>query len=104
MEEIWKKIKGYHPSYEVSNRGRVRTTNYRHTGETHLIGVFNNSVGSVSATIKRDDGRYGQVTVHKLVAIAFKGYDPSRMSRILHLDGDKTNNRPENLHIIYHKK
>lgn len=55
----------------------------------------------------RKDGEFKLFRVHILVGIAFLGYDPSQYDRhnvhslvIDHLDGDKLNNRVDNLEVV----
>lgn len=36
-------------------------------------------------------------SVHRLICIAFHGVPPSKLAEVRHLDGDATNNRPDNL-------
>lgn len=43
------------------------------------------------------DGKYRTRLVHRLVAEAFHGLEPRGLRQVRHLDGDQTNNRPENL-------
>lgn len=100
MNEIWKKIDGFDPTYEVSDLGRVRTLNYSRTGKAGVIRPFANSIGSLSVSIKTDRGLYKQVLVHRLVAIAFLGYSHEKGRYIIHNDGDKTNNSSENLSFV----
>ena len=34
MTEIWKNIIGYNGKYQVSNTGKIRSTNYNNTNQT----------------------------------------------------------------------
>ena len=83
MKEIWKKV-SFNSSYEVSSLGRVKGPR----------GITYGSVGSrgyMQVCIKRKTKN-----VHVLVAQAFLGERPSGY-HVCHKDGDKTNNRIENL-------
>lgn len=54
-------------------------------------------------TIRREDGRWITVNVHVLVALAFHGPKPEGYE-CRHLNGDRNDNRPENLSWGTHKQ
>lgn len=108
MEEIWKDIEGYEGLYQVSNLGRIK----------RLASVVCHSNG-VCRTVKEkirkigySGARYGCVIlskngihkthhVHQEVAKAFLQYIPNRTTSVInHIDGDKRNNRVDNLEIV----
>ena len=93
--EIWKKIEGYEGLYEVSNEGRVRSLNYRHTGETKILKPAICYGGYLKVGLWKD-GNKKKFTVHRLVARAFL---PNILDfpEVNHIDEDKTNNRVKNL-------
>ncbi|TPV94108.1 MAG: hypothetical protein B7733_16985 [Myxococcales bacterium FL481] len=91
--EVWKPIPGY-VGYDVSNRGRVRSRCL--PGRPRIlrpwvtrrylkIGLFR-------------DGRRHRLRVHRLVAITFFG--PARGREVDHVDGNRLNNRLENLEYV----
>lgn len=91
-KEIWKRISGF-PKYQVSSFGRIRS--------------FQSGEALILKTRKIDGGGYkyvklypGTITmkVHRLVAIAFHGM-PSGLV-VNHKDGNKLNNRADNLEWI----
>lgn len=109
MEEIWRPVVGFEDSHEVSNIGRVRTVERtivrrasRWRGPTtqvvpqRVLGLRFVRGGYLRATISLD-GEQKQRPVHRLVAAAFLEPAPSPHHQINHKDGDKTNNRVENL-------
>lgn len=103
-EVIWRQ----HPrleNYEVSNDGRVRSTGFwieksRGSGTYwkpgRIIKFGYNEFGYLVAglTIKK---QMHHVKMHVLVCEAFHGPKPSPEMQVRHLNGDKLDNRPENL-------
>lgn len=87
-KEFWKSVKDF-PNYEVSNFGRVRNKNSGKILKTndndryYFVELFN------GGTSKR-------MRVHRLVAEAFVPKQDNK-TMINHIDGDKHNNKAENL-------
>jgi hypothetical protein len=81
--EIWRRVPGL--ALEASSEGRVRNSVTK-----KLRALSDNGKGYLAVSV----GSSSRKKVHRLVAAAFHG--PSdRLVR--HLDGDKLNNRPQNL-------
>lgn len=105
MKEEWKPIKGLESEYAVSDLGRVRSldrfvTNpgnpaggYSQRGQMLKVCTAKNGYSVVN--IGRDRTTY----VHRLVAEAFIGEIPHRLT-VNHIDGDKSNNSVANLEIV----
>lgn len=110
MKETWRPIKGLEGEYEASNFGRVRSidrfiTNpgnpnggYRQYGKLLIACAAKNGYNVVNIGKRR-----GTKYVHRLVATAFLGEIPQGMT-INHKDGDKSNNRIENLEIVTYRE
>lgn len=103
MNEIWKPVAGYEGIYEVSNLGRVRSldrevanrwgTTRKVAGTIRVISVKREGYCFVNLFRKQ---RGKPMYVHRLVAIAFIP-NPEGLPQVNHLDGDKSNNRADNL-------
>lgn len=92
--EVWKNIEKY-PGYQVSNLGRVRSLNYRRTGQVMVLKPRKNNWGYLQVILCKD-GKQKTCTVHRLVAIAFIP-NPDNLPCINHKDENKENNCVENL-------
>ena len=93
--EIWRDICGYEGLYKVSNFGRVKSL---HCGREKLLkaGVSNTGYANMSLTKTKTKKNFH---VHALVAGAFLP-NPEGKRELNHIDGNKTNNRVENLEWI----
>ena len=94
MGEIWKPIKGYEGLYEISNLGRARSLK-RATTNGKPLKLYHNKINGYVYITTSKDGVRKSVRAHKAVMVAFTGEHPGM--QINHIDGDKTNNRLDNL-------
>jgi hypothetical protein len=92
MKEIWKDIKGYEGLYQVSNLGRVKSFK----GKTPVIFKLNSAVTGYKECALRKDGNKEVIGVHRLVVMHFLPPQPDK-PWVNHKDGDKINNRVDNL-------
>lgn len=91
-QEIWKNIRQY-PNYEISNTGKIRNKKFKrflHPTTTvkgyKQVELFRNGIGKT-------------ILLHRIIAKEFVcGYKKNLF--INHIDGNKTNNLPENLEWV----
>ncbi len=104
MKEIWHPVAGFETHYEVSNLGRVRSIE-RYANNGHNNGlrklrsrVLKPSVGKAGYPLVTFsvDNIQSSHNIHRLVARAFIPNE-SNKPQVNHKDGDKTNNRVDNL-------
>lgn len=88
--EIWKPVKDFETSYEVSSFGQVRSYRTKQILKTYQI---NSGYSSIKFTIK---GERTSHLIHRLVAIAFLPKEEHK-KYVNHIDGNKTNNHVSNL-------
>lgn len=100
--EKWKNIKGYEGKYEVSNCGRVRSLNYRRSGEVKELKPGTDGFG-YKFVLLSTNGKPRMKKVHRLVYEAFRGPIPAGME-INHLDENPANNWLENLETCTRKE
>jgi hypothetical protein len=107
MKEIWKDIKGYEGYYQISNFGRVkslpRIVNRSGNKGNMLIGekILTSSNQKYKTIGLKMGGKQKTYKVHKLVAISFLDHKPNGMVEIIdHIDGNKHNNKVDNLQIV----
>lgn len=101
MDEVWKDIKGYEGIYQVSNLGRIkrvcRFVSGKHLREKILKGgIYPNGYHFVCL---RKNGVNTNHLSHRLVANAFVN-NSRGVSDVNHIDGDKLNNRADNLEWV----
>lgn len=99
MEEIWKDIEGYEGIYQVSNLGRVKGLE-RYDSNGHLLKekILKTSInrdGYEKVSIQKN-AKKKTYKIHRLVAIAFIP-NVENKKEVNHIDGNKLNNRVNNL-------
>ena len=99
MKEEWRQITGYEGRYDVSNLGRIkRIIGGQGTYANRVLKQSKNGVGYLQLKLSKENTNK-HYYVHRLVATAFIGPCPEG-KQVNHKDGDKTNNRPENLEYV----
>ena len=92
IREEWRDVEGCVGYYQVSNRGNLRGINRK--AYVHV-----NQSGYVQATLRRPGIPDKMMYMHRLVALTFLP-NPAGLPEVHHIDGDKHNNRVENLQWI----
>lgn len=99
----WLPIIGWEGIYEISDHGNVRSVDraiFTRTGRRRYRGV------DIALTLSprgyyvfgaKCPGRKALIKVHRAVCEAFHGPAPTPLHEVAHNDGDRSNNRAENL-------
>lgn len=87
--EEWRTVVG-NDGYEVSNLGRVRSI-------PRIKSTMYDERGFLEVNLTYEAGHKRRVNVHHLVLEAFHGPSPNGVRTHRRLDGDKENNRADNL-------
>lgn len=97
---MWKKVNLFE-NYEVSTNGDVKSLNYARSGEARLMKPQKSVNGYLIVRLSKNGKSYPK-TVHRLVAEAFIP-NPDNLRDVDHINGDRTDNRVENLRWCSHK-
>ena len=90
MQEIWKDIPSYEGLYQISNYGNVKSIK-----RDKILKPQVNGRGYLSVGLSKN-GKHKTFRLNRLVMITFVGYVEGK-DQVNHIDGDKTNNRLDNL-------
>ena len=107
-EEKWKDIKGYEGLYQISSFGRIKTVPHWQTysnGDKHFYKerIRVPGVGPTGYLSIRLGSKGREAGVHRLVAETFIPRVPGK-NDVNHIDGDKSNNRVDNLEWVDRKE
>ncbi len=93
----WRPIPGW-PEYSVSAIGEVRRNTPGHcTFIGRMLKPMQNQTTKYFAVVLSRNSNPVRIDIHRLVALAFLGPQPSSKHLVAHNDGSRTNNRVENL-------
>ena len=109
MIEEWKDIViekngviyDYTDLYQVSNYGRVRSLNFKHTGEVRVLRNKVDKNGYLSVMLYKNK-KASRFKVHRLVATAFIP-NPYNLPVVNHIDENPSNCRVDNLEWCTHR-
>ena len=103
IKEQWKPVKGFEGLYSVSNLGRIRTEARKIERSDGLVRYLQAKVrevvlDSLTLTLTKDKKVYYNY-IHRLVAESFVP-NPQHHYFVEHIDGNKYNNKADNLRWI----
>lgn len=105
--EIWKDIEGFENKYQISNLGNVKTLDrYDSLGRFHKSKLLKISIekdGYEYITLLGNKGATKSFFIHRLVVHAFMT-NLNDLPQINHKDGNKTNNKVDNLEWLTAKQ
>lgn len=104
MAEIWKDIVGYEGLYQVSNLGRIKSyyaKNGRPSDDARLLSGKRDKDGYIEVRLCKN-GIVTYTRVHRIVANTFLQGDVTL--QVNHIDGNKANNRVDNLEFVTSKE
>ena len=99
--EIWKWIDGYEGEYQISNYGRLKS--YRKDKSGKIMSNINKNGWYFTVNLIDNKGKRKTERIHRLVARTFIG-DIPKGYHVHHKDGNKQNNKVDNLEIIHPAK
>jgi Tol biopolymer transport system component len=107
--EVWKVFGNMH-EYRVSIEGKVESRlvkggNFRlpfRLGAWRELKKVKQSTGYLIVNVRLEGNKTKVIRVHRLVALSFLP-NPKNLPQVNHIDGDKTNNKLDNLEWISNK-
>lgn len=107
MPEIWKPVVNFDGLYEISTNGRLRSLDHfvinRYKIDRRRSKIRSARCSRYLTTTLFKDGKRFHFLLHRLVALAFIP-NPLNLSQVNHKNGDKSDNRSENLEWVSPKE
>lgn len=98
-DEQWLPINGYEGLYEISNKGNVKSLNYRNRGEVKELKCASKAKYYIKVSLVKDGVRKCH-RIHRLVAMAFLSHPQDGQTQVEHINTLKSDNRVENLRWV----
>lgn len=111
-KEIWIDINGYEGHYQISNFGRVKSNaryvlrsdgRWQYVKERILIPFQGKTCNYLSVQLCKNNITE-KFMIHRLVAIHYLSLDPTTDLEVNHKDGNRHNNRVDNLEVVTHQE
>lgn len=101
--ETWAFLPDSDNKYSVSSFGRVKSHCYNEEGKLRKL-LYEAKTGGLKVELSVG-GKKSKMLVHRLIAEVFvENDDPINKTMVTHLDGNKENNRAENLKWMNHEE